>query len=129
MGSKIMIIDDDRALVDELAGALADRGYEVVCAYDGETGLEKIAAVTPDVILLDLRMKGMSGFRVADKLSCSTGASAIPIIAMSGFYAPEEYALILRICGIKRCVTKPFSPDQILDVIYSTLHHAAATSF
>lgn len=127
MGSKIIIIDDDRELVDELAGVLSAHGYDVTCAHDGETGLAKISTAKPDLVLLDLRMKGMSGFRVADKLSCSTGASAIPIIAMSGFYAPEEYAMILRICGIKRCVTKPFSPDQILKEIFNTLHHSTST--
>lgn len=127
MGNRIIIIDDDRELVDELAGILKSHGYEVDCAYDGEAGLSKISTATPDLVLLDLRMKGMSGFRVADKLSCSAGASAIPIIAMSGFYTPEEYALILRICGIRRCVTKPFSPDQILKEIFSTLHHSTST--
>lgn len=129
MGSKIMIIDDDRELADELAGMLAAHGYEVACANDGETGLAKIGKSKPDLVLLDLRMKGMSGFRVADKLSCAAGSSAIPIIAMSAFYAPEEYAMILRICGIKRCLIKPFSPDRVLTEIFNTLHHSTSVTF
>jgi CheY-like chemotaxis protein len=129
MKKKILIIDDDKELLNELSVLLEGHGYEVTAASDGKSGLDLIPALQPDLVLLDLKMEGMSGFRVADKLNCSRVANSIPIIAMSGHYSPDEYSLILKICGIKRCLTKPFSPEKILDEIYNVLNSDTVSSF
>ncbi|MGA2091134.1 MAG: response regulator [Endomicrobiales bacterium] len=128
MKKKIMIIDDDKELLDELAALLVSNGYEVTAISNGKAGLEMIPKVLPDLLLLDLKMDGMSGFRVADKINCSSDAKTIPIIAMSGHYSPEEYSLILKICGIKRCITKPFSPEMILNEVKNALSKDTVSS-
>ena len=62
MAKKILIVDDDRYLVEIYRNALSKEGYEVSCAYDGEEGIEVFKKIPqPDLIILDLKMPNMTG--------------------------------------------------------------------
>jgi two-component system response regulator ChvI len=117
----IMIIDDDKVLLSELSEALESNGYIVRPFSDGKTALAAAPRIMPDLILLDLKMDKVSGFQVADKLNCSPKTENIPIIAMTGYFTQDEYSLITRICGMKKCINKPFAMEAIIAEVAKTL--------
>jgi CheY-like chemotaxis protein len=118
---KVLIVDDDKEFLEELREVLANTGYDVTVAGDGIAASKAARAVKPDVILLDLRMKGMSGFEVADRLKGFPDTVGIPIIAMTGFYTLKEHAWLMNFSGIKRCLRKPFNPLDVIAEIESVL--------
>lgn len=116
-----MVIDDDPEFLSELKEMLAFNGYDVLAMSDGKAVLDTIKSQKPDLIMLDLKMKPISGFELADKLKNMSGPEGTPIIAMTGFYTLEEHRWLMNICGIKRCIKKPFSPQQLNGEISAVL--------
>ena len=80
---KILIVDDDKEFLEELREVLVNTGYEVVAVADGIAASKAARVTRPDVILLDLRMKGMSGFEVADRLKRSWRSPSMVAIGAS----------------------------------------------
>jgi CheY-like chemotaxis protein len=120
MKKTIMIIDDDKEFLEELRETLALSGYALVAVNDATEALSMAAQVKPALILLDLRMPKKSGFEIADDLRRMPEFQNIPIIAMSAFYN-EEYGPLIKMCGIKRCLTKPFNPLDVIAEIEAAL--------
>jgi CheY-like chemotaxis protein len=114
MSRKIMVVDDNKEFLEELKEILVLSGYEVVDVNESVKVVNVAAQTKPDVILLDLKMPEKSGLRVAYELKHFSELSHIPIIAMTGFLN-EVHFLFLDVCGIKKCLKKPFNP---LDAIY-----------
>lgn len=110
---KVMIVDDDLEFLEELNDTLVSSGYEVVIESDPEKVVSRVAATSPEVVVLDLNMPRMSGFRVADELARAPGGERLKIVAMTGHYTEKEHFRLMRHLGI-RVLVKPFTP---LDVI------------
>ena len=68
MGKKILVVDDEKSIVDILVFNLFKEGFQTVEAYDGTTGMELALSENPDLILLDLMLPGMDGFQVCSAL-------------------------------------------------------------
>lgn len=109
----VLVVDDERYNRDVLKRLLRIRGYEVHCVEDGETALEVIPSLQPELILLDVRMPGMDGYDVCRKLKEDPVRRDIPIIFISGF---DDVAAKLQAfgCGGVDYVTKPFVDAEIL---------------
>lgn len=121
MKKKIMLVDDDKELLEVLADSMASVGFEVTACSDGETALKMIPEIMPDIILLDLKLDRVNGFQVAAKLKQAQATSGIPVIAMTGHYNPDEYYTLMNICCVKKCITKPVNPDKIIAEINNVL--------
>ncbi len=111
---KVMIVDDDEVFVEELKELLILCGYNTFAFSDGLNAFSSLRSINPDIILLDLKMKGINGLQFADRLRDSSGAKNIPIIAMTGFNMGKQYSNLLAFHGIDRCIRKPF---HILDLV------------
>jgi len=109
-----MVIDDDREFLDEISETLQLSGYEAIAVSESNNAIKKIQSLKPDVVLLDLRMDGISGFKIADILSKNSKLKNIPIVGITGYYTEKEHKTYMAICGIAECLIKPFNP---LDVI------------
>lgn len=120
MNKKIMIVDDDKEFLEELKETLALSGYDMLAVEDPARVLETARLEKPEVILLDLKMPQKSGFQVADELRHFSELSNIPIIAMSA-YLKDDYVSLLNMCGIKRCLKKPFYPLDVIAEIENAL--------
>jgi two-component system alkaline phosphatase synthesis response regulator PhoP len=83
MGRKILVVDDDRDLVESLGEALEMEGFNVVKAYDGVQCWDKIKGAKPDLIVLDVMMPNKDGYKVAEELAQSE-YSNIPLIMLTG---------------------------------------------
>ena len=80
---KILIIDDEKDLIKLVKEILELEGFEVSGAYDGEEGLRKAASEMPDLILLDIRMPGLTGFQVLERLKMNKATSHIPVVMLT----------------------------------------------
>ncbi|HQP91724.1 MAG TPA: response regulator [Candidatus Omnitrophota bacterium] len=120
-GTKVMVVDDDKDFLDELGETLSLSGYEMITVNDPSKVLNKASEVQPDVILLDLKMPLVSGFELAAEMKYFPEICGIPIIAISGFFK-DEYSPLINMCGIKKCLKKPFSPLDVILVIEEVLH-------
>ncbi|MBT3273055.1 MAG: response regulator [Spirochaetales bacterium] len=109
----VLIVDDTETNVDILVELLAD-SYEISVALDGETALEIVDEDSPDLILLDIKMPGMDGFEVCQRLKSDDKTAQIPIIFISG--EPDEKDAGLQ-AGVVDFLTKPIDPDSVLEAI------------
>lgn len=114
-GKKIMIIDDDKEFLEELQETLSLSGYYTIAINDSTTAVDTAYSMKPDIILLDLKMDGMSGFQVAEGLKKFPSTSQIPIIAMTGVFNKKNHFSLMDLCGMQMCLEKPFNPlDAII---------------
>ncbi|MEX0704144.1 MAG: response regulator [Planctomycetales bacterium] len=81
--SRILIADDNQQNCELLDAYLADEGYEVAMAFDGQETLEKVAAWQPDLILLDIMMPKLSGYEVCQQLKSDESFKNIPILMVT----------------------------------------------
>jgi DNA-binding response OmpR family regulator len=122
---RVMIVDDDKEFLEELRETLFLNGYEVIKVDDPHRVLDSAGNNKPDIILLDLKMDHSSGFEIADELSRFTRTTDIPVVAMTGFFTENEHISLMGLCGINKCITKPFSAEQIVTAIESELRKKA----
>jgi len=117
--ARLLVVDDDRVLVDTLASWLESEGFEVRRAYDGLQGLAAASGHHPDLVLADVSMPGLDGVHLADRLR----EQGIPIILLSGSEAPRDLHP-----GIP-FLAKPFDIEEIYQVIIRTIaQHQAANA-
>jgi len=115
---RILIVEDEPPIQDVLQFALKGAGYEVLLAHDGQEALDHIQTVIPDLILLDLMMPGMNGFRFINELDRRGMRSAIPIIVISALANVEELKQ-MHICAY---LPKPFSMKTLLEEVKQCVH-------
>ncbi len=107
-GPRILLIDDEERIVNFLALKLKVSGYEVVCARNGEKGLEIARDSAPDLVLLDIIMPGIDGLEVLRRLR---KFSDMPVIVLS---AKEHIAEEVLALGANSYMSKPFNPDDLI---------------
>lgn len=117
MKKKILVIDDDTEFLEELHEMLALSGYDTVSVNDGSAAFKIAKEVRPDLILVDLKMDGLSGFQVADRLNQFVETVDIPVIAMSGHFTEKEHSRLLDMLGVKALIKKPFHPLNVIAYI------------
>ncbi|HYQ95570.1 MAG TPA: HD domain-containing phosphohydrolase [Candidatus Eisenbacteria bacterium] len=109
----ILVVDDDRRVVDLLQISLSQNGYHVTTASTGEEGLEAVRRETPDLIILDLRLPKKNGYEVCAALKSAKETAAIPVIMVSAT-AEVDARLQGLMHGADDYLTKPFSPKELL---------------
>jgi two-component system phosphate regulon response regulator PhoB len=113
---RVLIIEDERDLVDGLVYNLQREGYETAVAYDGPEGLRKAQMLLPDLILLDIMLPGLSGTDICRQLRGGERTRDIPIIILSA-KAEETDQVVGFSLGADDYVTKPFSVRVLLQRI------------
>lgn len=116
----ILIVDDDWMNRELLEAYLKMGGYEVKLANSGETALEMTADDLPDLIMLDIRMTGMSGFEVCTQLKSSEPTKDIPILMVSALESEEDRMQAAQ-TGADGFIAKPFNSASILAQIDAIL--------
>lgn len=90
MAKQVLIIDDDRNMVEYLSVALSEHGYDPVSAFDGNEGLQKVRQTKPDLIVLDVMMPKRSGFVVFNELKRDEHCREIPILMLTALSGVME---------------------------------------
>lgn len=113
--SAVLIVDDSADTREALRSLLEHKGYQVFTADDGQQALEVLhRGVEPGLILLDLMMPGMDGFRFRKEQLQDPDLSAIPVIVFSGHHKVADYADTLRAAA---CFQKPVDIDAFLSLV------------
>ena len=116
---KILIIEDERPLVEVLTYNLEREGYEVFTAHDGREGLRQAQLKLPDLIVLDMMMPKKSGFLVLEKLKGRPGG-LIPTIMITGNEGSRHRAYA-EFLGVKDYMRKPFAIEKLVKSIEKIL--------
>ena len=110
MSERILVVDDEPAIVDAVAYALRSEGFAVESRGDGESALEAVSGNGFDLLILDLRLPGLSGIEVCRRVRA---ASEVPILILSARDAEVDRVLGLE-AGADDYVTKPFSLAELV---------------
>jgi len=111
LSKTILVVDDEKNIVDILSFNLRKEGYEVLTAYDGEKALRICAETTPDLILLDVMLPVISGFDVCSKIRSTDYRT--PIIMLTAREEETDKVFGLEL-GADDYITKPFSIREVL---------------
>jgi len=123
-GTRVLVIDDEAPIRLLCRVNLEAEGMEVLEAADGPSGLAAARDSAPDVILLDVMMPGLDGWKVAEELLDDTITSGIPIIFLTARAELRDRARGLDVGGIDY-VTKPFNPIELASLVRDLLERVA----
>ena len=120
MATKVLVIDDEAPIRLLCRVNLEAEGMDVIEAADGPSGLERARAESPDVILLDVMMPGLDGWRVAEELLDNVGTENIPIVFLTARAELRDRARGIDLGGVDY-VTKPFNPLELAPLVRDLL--------
>jgi DNA-binding response OmpR family regulator len=116
----LLVVDDDPTVRESLGELLRHQGYRVLTAADGEEGLGLVREKRPDLIILDVALPGMDGFRVATLIKGDPALQKIPIILYSG-RLEESFAILAYETKAEYFLPKAANMRPILDAIRQLL--------
>jgi DNA-binding NarL/FixJ family response regulator len=119
--NRILCIEDDRETAELLIEALSERGYSVELAPDGDSGLAAMLAKPPDLAVCDVRMPGLSGFELREKLcAAGPGLANVPFVFLTAL-GDRDSELLGRRLGADDYLTKPIDFEMLDAVIQNRL--------
>ena len=122
VGQRVLVVEDDPKTSDILRVYLEKGGYQVAAAYDGPTGVSQARDLTPDLVVLDLMLPGLSGTEVCRILRQE---SEVPIIMLTALSTLSDRLEGLEL-GADDYVGKPFSPSELVARVHAVLRRASA---
>ncbi len=120
MGKKILVVDDEPQIVNLISLRLKESGYEILTAGDGQTALQKAREEKPDLIILDLMLPKMDGYKVCALLKADMRFNKIPIILLTA-RGQETDRVIGQEVGANAYITKPFQATILLNKLKGLL--------
>ena len=121
---KILVVDDEVGLTKVVEIRLRAAGYDVVLAHDGQEGFEKAKTENPDLMILDLMLPKMDGFKVCGLLKSDARYKKIPIIIYTARVQDSDQQLGKEV-GADAYITKPFDPQVLLGKVKELLAEQA----
>ncbi len=116
--NRVLVVDDDRHIVDWLKEALTNNGFTVRGAYNGHEALALAREDSPDLILLDLKMPDMDGYEVIRGLRRQQATRAIPVIVITGYALDNDRDKVEILgMGVANTLIKPFSVEALVKEI------------
>ncbi len=117
---KILLVDDEEDVLRTVGFRLQSSGYDVVTASDGMEGLEKAHSEKPDLVILDLMLPKMDGYKVCAFLKKDTRYRKIPIIMFTAKAGDLDKKLGLEV-GADAYIMKPFEPPELVEAVEKLL--------
>ncbi len=110
---KILLVEDESVLLNMVKMRLEANNYEVISAFDGQEGLEKARKERPDLIILDLMLPKLDGYKVCRMLKFDEKYKKIPIIMFTARAQQSDEEMGFEV-GADAYITKPFEPQMLL---------------
>lgn len=114
--SKILIVDDSATMVEMVKAILEGEGYSVITASDGQEGLNKAKSESPDLIILDVMLPKMDGYKICRMLKFDEKFKHIPVVMFTSKGAESDKKLGQEV-GASDFITKDISPEQITGTV------------
>ena len=117
---KALVVDDEFHIVQVVAIKLRNNGFEVITAENGAQAYQMACEQKPDIVVTDYQMPQLSGLEMIEKLRANPDTAQIPVIMLTarGFAIDDQQKAAL---GIAACLSKPFSPREVLATVQETL--------
>jgi len=122
--AKILLIDDHKTVLKLLEAILRIKGYDLLYAESGSQGISMARQHTPDLILLDVMMPDLDGFKVCQYLKNQAETREIPVVFLTARGAEDDYDAG-RSAGADAFMTKPFQAMEVLNLVDRMLKAAA----
>ncbi|MGO8702139.1 MAG: response regulator transcription factor [Limisphaerales bacterium] len=116
----ILVIDDKEDIRNLIGIVLANYGFKVMEAVNGQMGVEMILAEKPDLVLCDVNMPAMDGYETLGVVRDSSSTAPIPFILMTGLVSLDGFRRGM-VCGADDYLVKPFTPDELVEAVMSRL--------
>jgi CheY-like chemotaxis protein len=116
MKKRILYIEDNEQNLYLVTFMMEKHGYEVIAARDGQEGIERAAAVSPDLILLDIQLPVMDGYAVARQLRANPDLAGIPIVAITSYAMVGDREKSLA-AGCTGYIEKPINPETFMQQV------------
>ena len=123
MAKKILVVDDEKDLVELIAFNLEQEGYTVFKAWDGEQAMELVRTIKPDLIVLDLMLPGLSGFDICRRLRSKAETEHMPIVMVTAKGQDVDKIVGLEL-GADDYITKPFSVRELVARVRAILRRS-----
>jgi len=120
MQIKILVVDDERCIVNALKMSLESDNYKVIEAYTGDGAIRKVQVEAPDLILLDIMLPDMTGYEICNKFRKDSLTRSIPIIMLTGMGETGRIAGLEL--GADEYITKPFDLNELKEKIRIVLN-------
>jgi two-component system alkaline phosphatase synthesis response regulator PhoP len=120
MANRILIIEDDPAVLRAMSFMLEKEGYEVLTATNGLEGLNKAKGENPDLLILDVMLPGIDGFEICHRLRAESQTARLPILMLSAKGQAADKAMGLQV-GANEYLTKPVERLVLLDKVKALL--------
>ncbi len=120
---RILIIEDDRDIIELVRYNLSNEGFQVTAASDGSTGLAQIKQSPPDLLLLDLMLPKLSGLDICKEVRRDPSLNRLPILMLTARGSEADRVVGLEL-GADDYVTKPFSPRELVARVKALLRRA-----
>lgn len=120
MKKKVLVVDDEKDILELLKYNLEKEGYETICENNGEKVLEMVNKEKPDLIVLDLMLPELSGIEICKSLKRNDNLASIPVIMLTAKDTEADIIIGLEL-GADDYITKPFSPKVVIARIKSVL--------
>ena len=126
MPKRLLVVDDEPNLLRAVAACLKAEGYEVSTARSGHEALMQLAESIPDLIISDIRMPGMDGYKLARQLRGSPRTALVPIVFLTAKDETADRIEGFR-AGVDAYLTKPFEPEELIAVVNAILQRVERT--
>lgn len=120
MAKKILIVDDEAQMVEMLKLRLRANGYDIITAYDGQEALDKAWKEAPDLIVLDVMMPKIDGYKVCGLLKQDTRYAKMKIVMLTARTQDQDKSMGQDV-GVDAFLIKPFEPADLLGKIKELL--------
>jgi DNA-binding response OmpR family regulator len=121
---RVLVVDDDEVIRQLIAVNLTLEGFDVATAVDGQDCLDKVTAIDPDVITLDVMMPRLDGWVTASQLRRNPETSRIKVVLITA-RAQEDDKTRGQQIGVDAYLTKPFDPSEMIRVVRELAGHPA----
>jgi len=125
MAERILVVDDDRAIVRLVRAYLEQAGYQVLVAYDGDEALHRLRSERPDLMVLDLMMPKRDGWEVTRIVRGDQNLARVPIVVLTARVEDQDKVIGLEL-GADDYVTKPFNPREVVARVRAVLRRSQA---
>ncbi len=122
--TRILCCDDEPHIVEGVRFLLRAPDRELVVAHSGQQAIDSILETTPDLLIVDIMMPGMSGLEVISTLRANPKYQALPIIILTAKGQAQDAAMAQEVWGAV-VVAKPFQPQKLRELVTSTLEIAS----
>ena len=122
----VLNINDDDTIRYVLSRMLKSAGYGVIEAANGQDGLSQAAVNKPDLILLDVQLPDIRGYRVCEMLKANVGTAAIPVLMISANFVQDADKAAGLLSGADAYLTHPVSREDLTAAVHALLHPASA---